>query len=182
MGRFPLYLLLLIACLMLPAGCSVYPSAENTSRGSTPTPISVMSNDVSTPITVTLTLSLAPRLGQKADLSFSFKSALDAPGTQAEVVLPEGVLLDSGAVKWSGDLKAGDLVTLNATIHFVKEGNFALEGKALSKQANGDVWGDAADIYLNVTQAAGSVGFSPDRTAVHAGQVKGTPPPANPAP
>jgi hypothetical protein len=174
--------LVLIACLMLQAGCSVFPSTETTGSAPTPTPIVVTSIDSSTPITVTLTLSLAPRLGQAADLKFTFKTIADAPGTQAEVVLPDGALLDSGVVKWAGDLKAGEPVTLQATIHFTKEGNFALEGKALCKQANGDVWGDSADIYLQVTQAAGLVGFSVERTPIQAGQQKETPPSANPAP
>jgi hypothetical protein len=182
LGRFPFYGLWLIASISLLTRCSVFPPTANTSSLPTPTPIIVTSIDGSTPITVTLTLSFAPRLGQTADLSFSFKSVVDAAATQGEVVLPDGALLDSGSLKWSGDLKAGEPVTLKAVIHFEKEGNFALEGKAVSKQANGDVWGDAADIYLNVTQAAGSVGFSPARTPNQAGQKQETPPSVNPAP
>jgi hypothetical protein len=164
------------ACISLLAGCSLVTSSPGTSQVSTPTPIIVSSTESSTPITATLTLSLAPRLGQKADLTFTFKSILDTPGTQAEIILPDGAVLDSGSLKWSGDLNAGEPVTLKATIHFVKEGNFTLEGKALSPQANGDIWGDGADIYINVAKTTGSVGFSPDTTPAHGVPVQGVSP------
>ncbi len=183
--HFPLLKILQSASILLLVGCSsVPPLVENTpsQNENTPTPIIVKPSDGSTPITVVMTLSLAPKLGQKADLTLTFKSIFDASGTQAEITLPEGSSVDSGSVKWSGDLKAGEPVTLKATIHFTKEGNFTLEGKALSKQANGDVWGDAADIYLHVTQTSGSVGFPSQITVAPGDKMKGTPPSIYPAP
>jgi hypothetical protein len=123
-------------------------------------PVESAPSNPSTPITVRLTLSKAPRLNEQADLTFIINSALEAPGTTATITLPDGAVLVDGDLGWSGDLVPEQPQTLQATIMFEREGNWAIEGKALCPLDNGDVWGDAAYIYLNVTEEAGQVGFS----------------------
>ncbi len=127
---------------------------------------SARTGDVSTPITVRLILSKAPRLNEEADLTFIISSIYDAPNTQASLTLPEGAVLTSGAATWSGDVKANEPQVLSGRIMFTTEGNKTLVAKALCDVASGDRWGDAAYIYLNVTQEAGYVGFPSSLTHI----------------
>jgi hypothetical protein len=123
-------------------------------------PVESAPSGPSTPISARLILSKAPRLNEQADLTFVVTSILEAPGTTATIILPDGAVLVDGDLEWSGDLAPDQPQTLHATIMFEREGNWILEAKALSPLDNGDVWGDAAYIYLNVTEEAGHVGFS----------------------
>jgi hypothetical protein len=159
----------MLACLLCLAGCSAAPSAQETFTPlavpkpgvGAPTPIVIKTKkDPATPVTVTMILSKAPRLNEPAELSLVIQSISDAPQTKAELILPEGTQVVSGDITWTGDLQANQPVTLSATIQFTQPGNLTVQGKALSPQANGDVWGDMATLYLNVTEKAGKVGFS----------------------
>ncbi len=96
-------------------------------------------------------------------------AADDAPGTTAEIILPAGAAATTGNLTWTGDIAAGGQHTLQTTIVFEQEGNFTVEGKALRPVGNGDVWGDLAAIYLNVTAEAGQLGFSDEPSAPHSG-------------
>jgi hypothetical protein len=188
-GQFSAGKVLLLAASLLLAGCG---SATPTSGGRSvpplplpeqqPTPIVLTHVGVATPITVKLTLSKAPRLNEPADVTLEVMTVADAPGTRAEILLPPGTQVASGSAKWSGDLKAGQPVTLKATIQFTQGGDLTVEGKALSPQPNGDTWGDSLSIYLHVTEQAGTVGFGkqPNPNLPKAGDSTLTPPAASP--
>lgn len=155
-------LAIFIGMLML-VGCTS--NKGNSSSGAsqlpeTQGPVESKPSDASTPIIVKLTLSKAPRLNEQAELAFIISSVRDAPSIKATLILPDGTNLISGDQEWSGALKANESHTIKATIMFVTGGNKTIEAKALYALDNGDVWGDAAYLYLNTTEESGQVGFS----------------------
>jgi hypothetical protein len=138
-------------------------------------PVKSAPSDSSTPITVSLSLSKAPRLNEQAELTFVINANADAPATTAEIILPEGTTLISGDLEWSGALPAHGSHTMTAVIMFVTEGNKTIDGKALYPLEGGDVWGDAAHLYLHTTAESGQVGFPAEPTRPSSG-VKETSP------
>jgi hypothetical protein len=167
------------------SGCAGQPT-ESSDTAIPPTdatgPIIATSADPSTPLTVELILSKAPRLEEPADLSFTISSVLDAPGTTAEILLPEGAALVDGNLTWSGDLPANQPVQLQATMKFVEEGNWMIEAKARHELESGDVWADAAYIYLHITENKGQVGFATQPPPELGEQEVPTPPAVEPNP
>jgi hypothetical protein len=161
---------------------AISPTDTAISPTDTAGPIVATSSDPSTPITVKLILSKAPRLEEPADLAFIVSSVLDAPGTTVEILLPEGSVLVDGNLNWSGDLAANQPIQLQATMKFVKEGNWTIEAKARRDLENGDVWADAAYIYLHVTENTGQVGFSTQPPPELGEQEVPTPPGVEPQP
>jgi len=127
-------------------------------------------------------MAKVPLLNEEVEITFTFSSALDAPGTTATILLPSGVTLVSGDLEWTGDLEAGDLQTLEAVIQFTQEGNRTIEGKALRTLEGGDSWGDAAYIYLYVSEKSSHVGFDTDRPPDSTEQSISTPPSIDPSP
>ncbi len=185
--KTPIAQLAILLIVGAQAGCSGIPAANAPAVAPlvpwVGTVESSRSGDVSSPITVKLILSKAPRLNEEADLTFIISSIYDAPGTQASLTLPEGAVLTSGAATWSGDVKANEPQVLSGRILFTTEGNKIIEAKALCDVASGDRWGDAAYIYLQVTQDAGYVGFPQSPNEIHpAVQQAGTPPAGVPQP
>jgi hypothetical protein len=179
------FLAVMFIIIWLLAGCAGPPtvnSATATPQSDIVEPIVSTSADTSTPITVKLILSKAPRLDEPADLTVIVSSVLDAPGTTTEILLPEGAVLVNGKLTWSGDLVANQQVQLQATIKFVKQGNWTIEAKARRELENGDVWGDAVYIYLHVTENAGQVGFPTQPPSETGEQEEPTPPSVEPQP
>ena len=166
-----------------PEPTHINPTGSGTEAASplpqTQTPIESKPSAPSTPITVKLILSKAPRLNEPAELTFIISSIENAAATKAAITLPEGTVLVSGNLTWSGDLAANKPETIQAKILFNTEGNKTLTGNALSDQGGGNVWGDAAYIYLHITQAAGFVGF-PTQPPGQSTTIKPTPPSTNP--
>jgi len=183
--KHPYLCAIVLLCVWVFAGCAG-PPAESSDTAIPPTdatgPIIATSADPSTPITVELILSKAPRLEESAELTFTISSVLDAPGTTAEIVLPEGSALVDGKLTWSGDLAANQPVRLQAKMKFVEEGNWTIEAKARRELDSGDVWADAAYIYLHITESAGKVGFSIQPSPELGEQEVPTPPAVDPNP
>jgi len=180
--------LALTSCVSAPATSPAIasPQAEilETVSPPTETPEAVESapSDGSTPITVRLILSQVPQLNEPADLTFTVSSVLDAPGTTASILLPEGAVLIDGDLEWAGDLAADEPLILRASIKFVNEGNWTIEAKALRALESGDVWGDAAYVYLYVSEEAGHVGFSTEPPPRSSDEEAPSPPPVEPSP
>lgn len=159
-------LLLFCMCAFLLMGCSVKISSGGNgglSSSEAQETVESMPSDASTPITVKLILSKAPRLNEQAELTFIISTISDSPSVNATIVLPEGTSLINGNLKWSGAIKATESHTMKATIMFVSEGNKTIEAKALYAVDNGDVWGDSAYLYLNTTATSGKNGFSTEQ-------------------
>jgi hypothetical protein len=178
------------ATAIIPEVASPQPEASETVESAPPEqpeasgPIESAPSEPSTPITVRLILSKAPRLNEQAELTFIIASVSEAPGTTATITLPEGAVLVEGDLEWSGDLVAEQPQTLQVTIMFVSEGNWTIEAKALRPLDNGDVWGDAAYIYLYVSEEVGHAGFStepPPSSRDALGEEVPSPPPVEPS-
>jgi len=157
--------MLVIASGMVLASCSGAPATNPTISSpqqkvtETLGPVESAPSDPSTPITVRLILSKVPQLNELVDLTFIVSSVLDAPNTTATILLPDGAVLVDGDLEWAGDLAANELQILKASFKFITEGNWTIEGKALRPLDNGDVWGDAAYIYLHVSEETSHLGF-----------------------
>lgn len=139
-------------------------------------------SNASTPIMAHLTLSKVPLLNEAVDLTFTISSVLDAPGTNATILLPSGAFLVGGDLEWTGDLRAGEPQVLQATIQFTEEGNLTIEGKASRPLEGGDSWGDAAFIYLHVSEENSFVGFATPQPPNTSEEGVPTPPSVNPSP
>jgi hypothetical protein len=133
-------------------------------------------SNTSTPIGTHLWLASLPQLNEPVEIVLTISSFLDAPDTEAIIILPQGVQLIKGDLHWRGDLQTDTVKTLKAQIVFTTEGNITLEGKALRSLGNGDSWGDSAFIYLYVSESFSQTGFITKSTPIPAGQ--NSPPPA----
>ena len=181
--KFILCIILLSIWVLIGCAGQVNDSSDTVSPPTDTTqPIVATSSDPSTPITVQLILSKAPKLEEPADLTYKVSSVLDAPGTTAEILLPEGAVLIDGELTWIGDLEANEPVQLKATMKFVKEGNWIVEAIARRDLENGDVWADAVQIYLHITEDAGQVGFPTQPPSELGEQEVPTPPAVEPKP
>lgn len=144
-------------------------------------PIESAPSDGATPITTRLVLSKAPSVNEAVDLTFTISSVLAAPETTATIVLPEGAVLVEGDLAWTGDLEANEPQIVQATISFEREGEWMIEAKALHEVGNGDIWGDAAYIYLTVSDE-GHFGFPTETPPDASGEEVPQPPSVDPAP
>ena len=160
--KHQIFFLIILLCVCVFTGCAGQPT-EFSDTTVSPTdidgPIIATSSDPSTPIIFELILSKAPRLEESAELTFTISSVLDAPGTKAEILLPDGAVLMDGNLTWSGDLVANKPVQFQATMKFINEGSWIIEAKARHELESGDIWADAAYIYLHITENKGYVGF-----------------------
>ena len=75
------------------------PTPTPTSKGTTPT-----QSVPSTGMEVDLSISNAPALNQTAELTCTITSISDAYNTTAQITLPEGLVLVSGNLYWTGDI------------------------------------------------------------------------------
>lgn len=105
-----------------------------------------------TPITISLSISSAPRLYEPATVTVEVRSALDAPGAVVELILPEGVTAER--TRWIVDLQAGKPVIFTTTWSFVNEpGNVSLSARAIRAVGPGEVWGEMASLPLHLSPA-----------------------------
>jgi hypothetical protein len=141
-------------------------------------PLESNPSNTSSPIIVKLILSKPPRLNEQAKLTIKIFSIFDAPDIKAFLILPEGTNLIDGEREWTGALKANEMKTLYATIMFITEGDKTIQAKAHYYLDNGDVWGDAAYLYLNTTKESGKVGFSSQQNSSSSTSIE-SPLPAN---
>ena len=147
----------------LRVGCSplaITSPTQTVPPPATPGPVISAPSNPSPPITVKMILSKAPKLNELVELDLIVASIADASNTTVSFEFPDSVVFETGKLDWKGELKTKEPLTLKTTIKITKEGQITLKAKAASVQSNGDVWADAAYIYLTVTQNAGMVGFA----------------------
>jgi len=177
------FMLALFICSSLLASCEplVIPTPGQT-PAATPGPVVSAPSDPAPPITVKMILSKAPKLNEVVDLELDVAAIADAAGTTVSYDFPASVVFESGSLDWKGDLKQKEPLVLKAQIKITQEGQVTLKGRARSPQSNGDVWADAAYIYLTVTKDAGIVGFPSEKNPNQGQQPLPTPPATNPTP
>jgi len=81
---------------------------------------------------------------------------MDAPNTTATISLPEGVELVKGELNGQWDLKANTPVYINATIRFLKAGDFQIKAAARRAIDANNFWGDVESLYLTIGPEASS--------------------------
>jgi hypothetical protein len=113
----------------------------------------------STPLTVSLSMPKAPKVGEVVEVTMEVKAYRDAPGTTASILLPPGAQLLEGETTWQGDVTVDAPVRLAVTIAFPQAGEYAIEGKALAVINADMTWGDLEAIYLTVKQDSGAFGY-----------------------
>jgi len=178
-----LLVLAIFMCCSPLAGCSpLLTSTPGQTPAATAGPVVSAPSDPAQPIMVKLILSTAPKLNEVVDLELDVQSIADAAATTVSYDFPASVVFESGSLDWKGDLKQKEPLVLKAQIKITQEGQVTLKGSARSPQSNGDVWADAAYIYLTVTKDAGMVGFPSIKNPNQGQQPLPTPPATNPTP
>lgn len=114
-----------------------------------------------TPITLDLEIGGTLRVFEAGSLTIRVSSIADAPDTEVELLLPEGVIADQ--TKWVVDLKEGSSVVLSTRWKIVGAvGNVTISARALSPTSTGAVWGDMKSIPLHVGATQGQKGWRAD--------------------
>jgi hypothetical protein len=113
---------------------------------------------------VEVSLSRAPRLHEGAQLTIEVRSALDAPGTQVEVTLPEGGNADT--TSWTVDLEAETPVTLSTQVSFDRPGNHSVGARAFRSVEPGQIWGDKKVEQIHVAPGFGQRRWRVDQVPV----------------
>jgi hypothetical protein len=144
---------ILMVWLFLMLGCST-PVEKPPSASST-----------SSPITVELAMSKAPRLNEPAMITCIVKSVFPAPNSVAQVELPSGATLIDGNLSWQGDLEPGSPVQLSGTIKFIEEGKWTIKAFAKYIIDDNSCWGDGEYIYVTVTKDTGKFGFTTETSS-----------------
>jgi hypothetical protein len=76
-------------------------------------------------------LSVSPFTADKvAELTVTITSVINAPNTTAQIILPEGIELQSGSLTWNGDIPANSTAKFSVIIKAVKKGEWIIEANA----------------------------------------------------
>src|SRR5262245_36882952 len=113
----------------------------------------------STPLSVRLLATKAPRVNEAINLVLQVHAFQDAPGTIAEIQLPAGAKVLSGATLQKLDLIAGQTAEVAASVVFAQGGELSITGRALKGVSLQTTWGDSDSLYLTVGNNAGKLGF-----------------------
>ena len=84
------------------------------------------------PMSITLTLSpfSDPQLPRsQSDMTVKMLSTCDANNVTAEILLPQGISVVSGSLKWQGDLKANVSSSFCTTIKIIEVGNWTVSAR-----------------------------------------------------
>lgn len=116
------------------------------------------SDAAKTPIAVSLSMPATLKLNEPADIAIVVNSALDAPNTNVDLILPEGAALMSSDKAWKANLTANIPATFSAKIMMVKTGEWEI--KAIAKRAidQENSWGDMAMAYIGFSNSSQGTG------------------------
>ncbi len=136
-----IFCMLFLSLLVIAAGaeCAVCQGAA------TPAP-----GGPSTPITLDVSISRVPLVGENAVITATVTSIFDAPGTTVTIKIPEGAELVGGALSGTYDLVANSPQSMEATIRFTTAGDYTIEVLARHVVDDSSVWGDLKALYLTI--------------------------------
>jgi hypothetical protein len=118
-----------------------------------------------TPLSVRLLATKPPRVNEAINLVLQVHAFQDAPGTIAEIQLPAGAKVLSGATLQKLDLAAGQTAEVAASVVFPQGGELSITGRALKEVSPQMTWGDSDSLYLTVGDDVGKLGFKASGTA-----------------
>ena len=144
---------------LLAAGCSqslqARTPAEERPPAETP-PASPFTVDVSFP-------NGAPPLNREAELRTTVRTLVNLTGMSVEIRLPTGLELVSGELSWTGDIPAGELKVIGATVRAVETGNWTIEVRRdLDPARNGGLgMRGSAPVYVSIFDNSAEWGITP---------------------
>ena len=104
------------------------------------------------PAKMKLLFSEAPVLNSESKLNLIFDPEVDAPNTEMRIVLPEGLSLVSGDLRWTGSLSKNQVVQINITVKAEMVGNWRVEAVATSKPIAGYPKVCSTQCYVQITE------------------------------
>ncbi|HYO13513.1 MAG TPA: hypothetical protein VE685_09995 [Thermoanaerobaculia bacterium] len=124
-------------------------------------PVAARATPPRTPITLELEIGDNLRPFEPNTVTVRVSSIVDAPGTEVELLLPEGVIADQ--TKWVVDLEANSPILLSTAWRIVGAvGNVAISARALRPTGTGAVWGQMRSIPLHIGATRGQRGWRSD--------------------
>lgn len=118
-------------------------------------------NVPSVPIDVELSLPKVPKLGQSSQLVCTVSSAFDAPMTNIQIMLPEGLALVKGDFSWLGDIPANGMIKVKSVIKAIDVGNWTIEATAGYSVTKDSYYGDVDRLYISVSEDSAYVSETP---------------------
>jgi len=143
----------------------LFPSFSNTqSMASVPVnsaqfDANIMSES-STPIEAVVAIDHIPPVGTATRITCTVSSTFDAPGTTVALELPDSAEVVSGDISWQGDLYPDNPRVVSATVVFNAPGDAAVFCRALRTVSADEVWGDLAELYLNIGNNQSNLGYA----------------------
>jgi hypothetical protein len=121
-------------------------------------PISACTSSQS-PMTVSLTVSPAPVVGEPVNLHIEIFSQTAAPNTVLTVTLPAEVELVSGSLNWSGDIEAKQTTSVDLIIRVTQAGEWFVFAQAFHSSRPGTIYGfgGSQGVYLQSSADSGDV-------------------------
>lgn len=104
----------------------------------------------STPIQAKVSIDQYPPVGVQTTITCEISSAYDAPGTTAQMELPENTQVIDGSIDWQGDLLAGNPEMLSVSVVFSTPAEVSIFCRVFRPVDENEVWGDLAALYFTV--------------------------------
>ncbi len=120
-------------------------------------------DEAPSPVVVTRLLATkAPAENEAIELVLEVVAYRDAPGTRAEIQLPEGAKLLEGATEGVFDLTAGKIEQLKVVVAFSAGGELTVTGRVVTEVNEDMIWTDTDSLALTVgaKQEQSFVGFA----------------------
>jgi len=129
--------LFLFAFALYITACSLLPQAENTAHH----PLYISE----------LWVSDSPEIGKDVVIHMTVTAPIDHPDLYMRIDLPEGVMLKSGDLEWTGSLAADGKVSHEVTVCTLAKGVWRIPVRTVSTFAPDDHMADTDTLYFNIS-------------------------------
>lgn len=111
---------------------------------------------------ITISIDGQPLLNQPVEITVIAESSpADIPNATFEIRLPEGFELISGSLKWQGNLKKNDTITLRAKIKTIRTGDYAIQFLSTYMKDSLPLALDTKFIYISVSESETKISYTP---------------------
>jgi hypothetical protein len=100
-------------------------------------------------------------VGQTVTWHIEISSHRDAPSTQLQVILPDGVELVEGDATWQGDIKAGQDVSIDLMIRVNQPGDDTIDAYAFARTGPDSGFGNGKQVCIVSTLESITAGDCP---------------------
>ncbi|MBM3301758.1 MAG: hypothetical protein FJY85_17635, partial [Deltaproteobacteria bacterium] len=151
-------LLLLIAVSMISIPVSSSASAKSTSGLPDSTPIDSALGDF---FDVRLDFSGPPLLNEAAELVVTVSPAQDVSNVVIHIILPEGIELIEGDLRWEGNLFAHQQLQRKVVVKVVNVGSYEIQASVEGLTADGQMVRQSKQLYVATSETTASVSEIP---------------------